>query len=145
MLNGLFVARLHAEADERNESAYGPHRNSTSPSRAPTSHDGHQRQDKVLSVVEAIVACTCSAGDVFGRFIYGLGRGDGGARGESWRCNVARASWQRLGGGYATLESACSQDGADITDILCSASEPTSHGNSVVAFLKLGRGTFDRD
>lgn len=57
----------------------GRHRNCTSPPRAPTCHDGHQRQDKVLSVVEAIVACTGSAGDVFGRFIYGLGRGDGRA------------------------------------------------------------------
>lgn len=36
-------------------------------------------------------------------------------------------------------------DGADIADILCSPSEPASHGNSVVAFLELGRGTFDRD
>jgi hypothetical protein len=36
-------------------------------------------------------------------------------------------------------------DGADIADILCYPPELTSHGNSVVAFLKLGRGTFDRD
>jgi len=42
-------------------------------------HDGHQSRDKVLSVIEAIVACTGSAGDVFGRFIYGVGGGDGAA------------------------------------------------------------------
>jgi hypothetical protein len=57
----------------------GRHRHCTSPPRAPTWHDGHQHQDKVLSAVEAIIACTSSAGDVFGRLIYDLGRGDGGA------------------------------------------------------------------
>lgn len=74
----------------RVEEALGPHwllnvqpivvlRYEVSPPRAPTWHDGHQHQDKVLSAVEAIIACTSSAGDVFGRLIYDLGRGDGGA------------------------------------------------------------------
>jgi hypothetical protein len=59
------------------------------------------------------------------------------------RCKdiLAKIGWWlcRLGKCVLTV------DGADIADILCSRSEPTSHGNSVVAFLKLGRGTFDRD
>jgi len=45
-------------------------------------HDGYHCRDKVLSIFGSFVACTGTASDLSGRFIYALDWSDGGGRGE---------------------------------------------------------------